>query len=378
MIYCDFNASAPVRPDVAEAMSCALAIGGNPSSVHQAGRRARAAVERARAQVADLAGARLNEVVFTSGGTEANTLALSGVDRDVYVSAIEHDSVLDAAPGATRLAVMRDGVLDLGALDKVLETVSQPIIVSVMFANNETGVVQPVAEIVRRAHEAGALVHCDAVQAAGRVPVNFAALDVDLMSLSAHKIGGPQGVGALIVRDGLELKPLLRGGGQERRLRAGTENVPGIVGFGVAAEGAAQDLGQADRVAAMRDGLETKLRQFAPDAVIYGVEAPRLANTSCVGMPGVSGETQVMAFDLGGIAISAGSACSSGKVTESHVLRAMGVGGPAAGEAVRISLGTSTTAADIDTITETWATLYKRTRARRETPVTSLAAKSAA
>lgn len=380
MIYCDFNAGAPTRPEVAEAMARALAIGGNPSSVHQAGRRARAAVEHARAQVAALASARVEEVVFTSGGTEANNLALAGSGRAVaLVSAIEHDSVLAAAQNAERVSITSDGVIDLEALDRRLAKTDQPVIVSVMLANNETGVIQPIADVVRRARQFGAAVHCDAVQAAGRLAIDFAAMNVDMLTLSAHKIGGPQGVGALIVRDGLAVEPLLRGGGQERRIRAGTENVAGIVGFGVAAEGALRDLEQVDKIAVMRDALEAKLRRFAPDMMVYGAGAARLANTSCIGMPGVASETQVMAFDLDGIAVSAGAACSSGKVTQSHVLRAMGAGEQAAGEAIRISLGDSTVDTDMDAVSETWQMLYKRTRARLvAAPATLLAARTAA
>lgn len=384
MIYCDFNASAPTRPEVVEAMTRMLAVGGNPSSVHQAGRRARAALEHARAQVAALAGARLSEVVFTSGGTEANNLALAGggagfAPAAALVSAVEHDSVLAVARKAERIPVSPDGVIDLDALDDALKMASEPTIVSVMLANNETGVIQPVAEVARRAHKAGAIVHCDAVQAAGRIPIEFAAMDIDLMTLSAHKVGGPQGVGALIIRDGVAVEPLLRGGGQERRLRAGTENVAGIVGFGVAADHARRDLGDTSRIADLRDSLEAKLRCNAPDLTIHGAATPRLANTSCVGMPGVSSETQVMAFDLDGIAVSAGAACSSGKVTQSHVLRAMGAGEQAAGEAIRISLGASTSDADIEAVSETWRKLYKRTRARLVVPpMTMSAARTAA
>jgi len=383
VIYCDFNAGAPVRPQVVEAMTRGLAIGGNPSSVHQIGRRARAAVEHARAQVAALAGARPDEVVFTSGGTEANNLALAGfAPAAMLVSAIEHDSVLAMAQHATCLPVLADGVIDMDALNEALADVSKPIIVSVMLANNETGVIQPIAEVARRAHEVGAIVHCDAVQAAGRLPVEFAAMGVDLMTLSAHKIGGPQGVGALIVRDGVTVEPLMRGGGQERRLRAGTENVAGIVGFGVAAECALGELDQVGKIAEMRDALEAKLRRIAPDVAVYGTDAPRLANTSCIGMPDVSGETQVMAFDLDGIAVSAGAACSSGKVTQSHVLRAMGAGEQAAGEAIRISLGALTKDADIEAVSETWRKLHERTRARLvaplANPVTTSAARTAA
>jgi cysteine desulfurase len=337
-----------------------MSIGGNPSSVHGPGRAARAAVEDGRARVATLVGVSPESVVFTSGGTEANNLALTGCDRGgVIVSAIEHPSVLSVRPDATVVGVGLDGVVDLAALEQALDGGEAPALVSVMMANNETGVLQPMDEVVRLAQARGALVHTDAVQAAGRVAIDMADLGVDLLTLSAHKIGGPQGVGALVVRDHVKLQPLLRGGGQERRRRAGTENVAGIVGFGVAADRAGADLAGIRRLTAMRDELETRI---ARDAIIHGASAARIGTTSCVGMPGVSGETQVMAFDLAGIAISAGAACSSGKVEASHVLRAMGVEGNAAGEAVRISFGYTSAMADVDAVVAVWEALHRRTR----------------
>ena len=363
--YCDYNASAPVRPEAAAAVAAALAAGGNPSSVHARGRTARAAVEAARAEVAALAGAAPEEVVFTSGGTEANALALGGVRAAaVITSAIEHDSVLAAAPDALRVPVDGDGVVDLGALDALLARAPAPALVSVMMANNETGVVQPVAEVVSIARRHGALVHCDAVQAAGRLAIDVAGLGLDLASLSAHKIGGPAGVGALVVRDGVALAPLFAGGGQERRRRAGTENLAGIAGFGVAARLALEDLATTARRAGLRDRFEAEVAALAPEAPVYGRGAPRLANTSCIGMPGVAAETQVMALDLDGVAVSAGAACSSGKVTRSHVLGAMGVAPAPAGEAIRVSLGWHSGEDDVRRLTEAWRRLYLRTRAR--------------
>lgn len=361
-IYLDHNATAPVLPDVAAAVAGALELGGNPSSVHRFGRAARQAVDRAREAVAALAGAPETSVIFTAGGTEANNLALNGIADDrVLVSAIEHDSVLRAAPGAGRVPVDRDGAVDLAALERMLAERGAAL-VSLMLANNETGVIQPVAAAAGIAHRHGALVHCDAVQAAGRIAVDMRALGVDLMTLSAHKLGGPAGVGALVVRDGVRLAPMLNGGGQESWRRAGTENVAGIAGFGVAAAAARESAARMAEIAALRDEIERGIRDIAPEAPIYGSGAPRLANTSCIGMPGVKGETQVMAFDLAGIAISAGAACSSGKVTPSAVLRAMGAGEAGAAEAIRVSLGRGNTAAHATRFVAEWKNLYDRTR----------------
>lgn len=356
--YLDHNATSPLRPAAFDAMAEALRAGGNPSSVHASGRRARAIVDKARREIASLAGAEPSEIVFTSGGTEANNLALSGAGRRVLVSAVEHDSVRRAVPQAEVLPVDGEGVLDLAALERALAASAEPALVSVMLANNETGVLQPIAEVVRLARSAGALVHCDAVQAAGKVPVDLRDLGVDYLSLSAHKIGGPTGVGALVVREGAPLSPALRGGGQESNRRAGTENVAGIAGFGAAAVLAApgRDL------AALRDGLELSLVQIAPAAKIFGAGARRLSNTSCVSMPGVPAETQVLALDLAGVCISAGAACSSGKVQRSPVLEAMGLQAADADCAVRISLGWNSGSADIERLIAAWRNLYIRVR----------------
>ncbi len=361
VVYLDYNAEAPLKPAVAEAMAAASGLVGNPSSVHRFGRLARRAVEDARARVAALAGAAPAEVVFTASGTEANNLALEGCGRArPVVSAVEHDSMLRAAPEARLAPVDCDGVIDLEVLDEILSQLDEPALVSVMLANNETGVAQPAARAAEIAHAHGALFHCDAVQAAGRTAIDFAALGADLMSLSAHKMGGPHGVGALIVRDGVEIAPLFRGGAQETGRRAGSEDVAGIVGFGVAAELAAGDVAEAGRIAALRDDAERRLRAIAPDLVVFGGAAERLCNTSCLTMPGVPSESQVMALDLAGVAVSAGSACSSGKVGESHVLRAMGVDPAAAECAIRVSLGWASTAADIDRLVEAWGALHAR------------------
>jgi cysteine desulfurase len=364
MTYLDWNATAPLRPEAAAAVTAALALCGNPSSVHRWGRGARRAVEAARAAVARLVGAPQERVVFVSGGTEANHLALLGSGRErVLVSAVEHDSVLGAAPAAERLPVDRDGVVRLDALAAMLAATPGPALVSVMLANNETGTVQPAAAIAALAHAHGALFHCDAVQAAGKMPVDLAALGADLLTLSAHKLGGPQGVGALIVGQDIELTSLLHGGGQERGHRAGTENVPGIAGFGAAAAAAEALPAAYDRVRGLRDRLESEIAAVAPEAVVIGAAAPRLPNTAAIALPGLAAETQVIALDLDGVMVSAGAACSSGKVRVSHVLAAMGLGPELTGSTIRVSLGWSTTEDDIDHFLRAWTALYRRTGA---------------
>ena len=364
-VYLDHNATAPARPEVVAAVSEALAEGGNASSVHARGRAARARVEAAREHVAALVGARPGQMVFTSGGTEANNQALRGAGRSYAIAAaIEHDSVLAARPDAALAPVTADGVIDLDTLDSLLAARPEPAIVSVMLANNETGVIQPVAEAAAIAHRHGALVHCDAVQAAGKIPVDMAALGVDYLALSAHKIAGPIGAGALIARDGAPLEALIRGGGQERGLRAGTENAPAIAGFGVAARLAAEGLAEFGRLAALRDAMERRLAAIAPGAIAFGANAPRLPNTSKIAMPGVDGATQVMALDLDGIAVSAGAACSSGRVEAPRVLAAMGVPDALAVAAIRVSLGRTTTADDIDRLVAAWRALFLRASPR--------------
>lgn len=353
--YLDHNATSPIRPAALDAMVEVLRVGGNPSSVHRPGRMARAYVDAARLQVAGLVGALPGEVVFTSGGTEANNMALTGTRRTrVLISAVEHDSVLKAVPDAEVIPVDSNGVVSLSDLERMLA--GEPALVSVMMANNETGVLQPLVEVVRVARSAGALVHCDAVQAAGKVPVDLHGLGVDYLSLSAHKLGGPPGVGALVVRDGAPFFSDRRGGSQEAGRRAGTENVAGIAGFGAATV----ECMTGREVVQMRDRIEAALRAFAPEARIHGAGIPRLPNTTCVSMPGVAAETQVMAFDLAGVAVSAGSACSSGKVARSGVLKAMGVEDAQAATAIRISCGWNTVFEDIDRLIAAWRDLYIR------------------
>ncbi|BBK36811.1 cysteine desulfurase [Allostella sp. ATCC 35155] len=356
--YLDHNATSPLRPEARAAMLEALGETGNPSSPHAAGRAARARLEQARRTVAAAFDMPSDAVVFTSGGTEANNLALRGLGAAAtLISAVEHDSALRAAPDAERIPVDGEGIVDLGWLERRLAEGGVGL-VSVMLANNETGTIQPLAEIVRLAHAEGALVHTDATQAAGRIPLSFTALDVEMMTVSAHKLGGPPGAGALLIQEGLPLRPLLRGGRQESGLRGGTENVPAMAGFAAAAAVASE--GDDGRIGRLRERLEAGLAAADPAARIFGRGAARLPSTVCVAMSGVPAETQVMALDLAGVAVSAGSACSSGKVRMSHVLEAMGVEAAVARTAIRISLGWNSTADDVDRCVGAWAALAAR------------------
>jgi cysteine desulfurase len=368
-VYLDWNATTPLRPEVRASMAAAWELAGNPSSVHAEGRQARRLVEDARASIAGAVGALPRNVVFASGGTEANALALtpglrlaSGAQVErLLVSAIEHASVLSGgrfpAGAIGSIGVTRSGLLDLDHLRALLAS-GPPALVSVMLANNETGAVQPVADAGEIAHAAGGLLHVDAIQALGKMPFNINALGADLVTLSAHKIGGPKGVGALVLADGLlGLEPLLRGGGQELGRRAGTENVAGIAGFGAAVKAAMAALeDDARRLESLRNRLESGLRQ-TPDVIVFSDEVPRLPNTTLFTVPGLKAETAVIGFDLAGIAVSSGSACSSGKVQPSHVLEAMGFGPELAQGAVRLSLGWSTSEADVNRCLEAWLKL---------------------
>jgi cysteine desulfurase len=378
-VYLDWNATAPLRPHSLAAVVEALDTCGNPSSVHAEGRAARRRIEAAREEVSALVAAEPRNVVFTSGGTEANMLALSpgwGFEQEraprdgLVVSAIEHPSVLAAGRFAgalvERAAVGRDGKIDLAGLARELAELAEKglrrPLVSVMLANNETGVVQPVSQAAALVHEAGGLLHVDAIQAAGRIPCNINELGADLLTLSGHKIGGPKGVGALVKRAAaLHLAdPLLRGGGQERGARAGTENVSGIAGFGAAAGEALEDLAATNvRMGALRDRLESGLKAMMPQTVVFGGDAERLPNTTLFAVPGIKAETAVIALDLDGIAVSSGAACSSGKVQPSHVLAAMGVAPALARGAIRLSLGMTTTEAEIDRFLDAWLRLSR-------------------
>ncbi|MCL4764766.1 MAG: cysteine desulfurase [Hyphomicrobiaceae bacterium] len=362
--YLDHNATAPLRPEARAAMLAALDAAGNPSSVHAEGRRARQIVEDARERVAELVGARPAQVVFTSGATEANAWVLRAGWDVVMAGGIEHESVLaPARSSGAELIELPTG--DIGsiapaAVGAALErgaVGSRRALLALQLANNETGVVQPVAEAAALARARGVPVHTDAVQAAGRLTIDFPGLGADTLSLSAHKLGGPKGCGALVLRDGLELAPLIAGGGQERRRRAGTENVAGIAGFGAAAAAARQDLARMSGVAALRDRLEREALAAAPGALVIGAGAQRLCNTTCLALPGVAAETMVIMLDLAGIAVSAGAACSSGKVGASAVLAAMGLPAEIARSAIRVSLGWCTSAKDIDAFLAAWAAI---------------------
>jgi cysteine desulfurase len=365
-VYLDWNATTPLRPEARQAMASAWDLDGNPSSVHAEGRQARRLVEDARGIVAGAVGALRRNVVFTSGGTEANALALKpGLRRGtaasterLVVSAIEHASVLAGGRFSpdmiNSVGVTRSGVLDLAQLRAALDG-KPPALVSIMLANNETGAVQPVADAAAIVHEAGGVLHVDAIQALGKIAVDINALNADLLTLSAHKIGGPKGVGAVVLAEGLQgFEPLLRGGGQELGRRAGTENVAGIAGFGAAVNAAMGALaGDAARLQVLRNRLEERLRQ-TPGLIVFSADTQRLPNTALVTVPGMKAETAVIGFDLAGIAVSSGSACSSGRVQPSHVLEAMGFGPEIARGAVRLSLGWSTSSADIDRCLEAW------------------------
>jgi cysteine desulfurase len=364
--YLDHNASSPLRAAARAAMLEALEATGNPSSVHGEGRRVRAIIDTAREQVAALVGAKPSEVVFTSGATEANNAVMAGGWKAICVSAIEHDSVLAPAraSGAKVIALPAGaaGVVDLQQVAGPLaHAVSGGVrtLLSVMLANNETGVVQPVAEAAALAREHGLALHVDAVQGPGRLPINFAELGADTLVISAHKLGGPRGVGALIVRDGVNLASFIKGGGQERRRRGGTENVGGIAGFGAAAAEVANE-GAVPRMQALRDKLEAGVMAATPNAVIVGRGAARIANTSCIAVPGRLAETIVIKLDLLGVAVSAGAACSSGKVGANGVLEAMGLGAEVARSAVRISLGPQTNDDDIAAFLAAWETTAGR------------------
>lgn len=388
--YLDHNATAPVRPAVVEAMARALALPGNPSSVHGEGRAARAAMEQARAQVAALVGAKAANVVFTSGGTEANVTVLSPglMDCDGGASCVrvpaslllhgatEHPCVRDGhrfpAGAAEAIPVDAEGLADLNWIEARLQRLASEnpgarALISLHLANNETGVIEPIAEVSRLARRFGALVHSDAVQAAGKIAIDINELGVDVLTLSAHKLGGPKGIAAIVFRTGaLELADkLLRGGGQERGWRAGTENVPGIVGFGVAAELAGAALAsEAERLGALRDRLEAGLLELAPDTAIFGRGAARLPNTSAFATPGITAETALIMLDLAGVALSSGSACSSGKVKRSHVLDAMGVDPAMSAGALRASLGWTTCEAEISQFLAAYAKALAATKSR--------------
>jgi cysteine desulfurase len=373
--YLDHNATAPLLPEAREAMITALDLTGNPSSVHAEGRKARAVIEEARRAVAALVNVKAEQVTFTSGATEAANMALTpdyrmgrGAIRmgKLYVSAVEHPAVLAGGRFAKEdvvvIAVDADGILDLASLEAALAAHDKSLglpLVAVQIANNESGVIQPLAEISGIVKQHGGILVVDAVQAPGRIPLDMSAGYADFMILSAHKMGGPKGVGALVSNSTLLMPtPLTRGGGQEKGHRAGTEALSLIAGFGAAAIVGRGRLGEALRLSEMRAKLESIIRDVAPDAVIHGANAPRLPNTTFFTLPGMKAETAQIAFDLGGVALSAGSACSSGKLGASHVLEAMGQG--QSGGALRVSIGHETSEADIGLFAECLAQICAR------------------
>jgi len=365
-IYLDYNATSPVKPAVIEHVSKLMAETGNASSVHQYGRSALMHIEKARQSVADLCHTHPNYVTFTSGATESNNTVLSAFkDSPIHVCAAEHPSIINSAHELHKIPVDANGLLTAENLESYLSALqTPPALFSIMMVNNETGIIQPIAElarIIRRLYPQS-YIHCDAVQAAGRIEIDFSALNVDYLSLSAHKFGGPQGVGALLKAPGAKDIQFITGGGQEKRQRAGTENVAGIAGMGIAAELALQDIQSLQFLEKLRDDMETALGNIAPELVIFGHKAPRVGNTSCLCLPGIAAETQLMNMDLAGIAVSNGSACSSGKVMPSHVLQAMGANENEVSSAIRLSMGWQTTQNDIDKFIDAWTKMYERVK----------------
>ena len=366
--YLDYNATAPLRPEAREALLAGLDIG-NPSSVHEEGRKARALVEAARADVAALVSAPAETVIFTSGGTEACNLALglrqapAGEIKRLLVSAIEHSAVLAAAEESVLpvelLPVTADGVVDMAALDAALQD-ETPALVCMMLANNETGTIQPIAGIAAKTRAHGSLLFCDAVQAAGKMPIDIFALGVDVLSLSGHKLGAPMGIGALVTRPAVVVPPQLLGGGQELGRRAGSENISGIAAFAAAAKAAMRDLDDFANLADLRDDMEAALLAVQPQTEIFGKHADSLANTSCFALGGLNSETLVMALDLAGVAVSAGSACSSGKVSRSHVLAAMQAETHISKGVLRVSLGWQSNREDTEKLVDEWSKLAGR------------------
>ena len=366
--YLDYNATAPLRPEAREALLAALDIG-NPSSVHEEGRKARALVEAARADVAALVSAPAETVIFTSGGTEACNLALglrqapAGEIKRLLLSAIEHSAILAAAEESVLpvelLPVTADGVVDMAALDVALQD-ETPALVCVMLANNETGTIQPIAEIAAKTRAHGSLLFCDAVQAAGKMPIDIFALGVDVLSLSGHKLGAPMGIGALVTRPAVVVPPQLLGGGQELGRRAGSENISGIAAFAAAAKAAMRDINDFANLADLRDDMEAALLAVQPQTEIFGKHADRLANTSCFALGGLNSETLVMALDLAGVSVSAGSACSSGKVSRSHVLAAMQAETHISKGVLRVSLGWQSNREDTEKLVNEWTKLAGR------------------
>jgi len=360
-VYLDYNAAAPLSSGARAAMKAAMEHQANPSSVHKYGRYAHQVIEDTRASLASAVGARYEDITFTSSGTEACALILRLSNRRrLIVSAIEHSAVLENAPGASFIPVKNNGQIDCDSLKHLLGKDGSDAVVALMLANNETGVIQPVEEVADIVHSAGGLLAVDCAQAFGKLEIDIGSLGADAIALSASKIGGPLGVGAAVFRNGLSPKPIILGGGQERGIRGGTENVLGIAGFNGALTEISTRLSSAEFVCNLRNRLEAGIRRIHPGCFIAGTEAPRLSNTSAISMTGTKAETQVIAFDLEGFAVSAGAACSSGKVTSSHVLMAMGVSEEQANSTIRVSLGPETTQEEVDSFVRAWSNLYSK------------------
>jgi cysteine desulfurase len=369
-IYADYNATAPLRAEAKAAILRAMEMTGNPSSVHGEGRKARALVEGGREAVAAAIGACRDDIAFTGGGTEAVGAVLHGAlqatgDAMLVASGIEHDAVASLVTASEIWPVRASGVADLGWLSEQIGKLRlqgyRPL-VSLMLVNNETGVIQPVAEAAEIVHAAGGLIHCDAIQALGKITTSIIDLDVDYLSISAHKLGGPQGVGAFYVKPGAPFRAVQTGGGQEFGRRAGTENVAGIAGFSAAVEAAEAGLKGYEALRPARDRMEMALKHAAPSLVVHGEAAPRVAGVSCFGVEGLPSETQIMGLDLAGFAVSAGSACSSGKVKPSRVLTAMGLSDTAARSAIRASFGWASAPEDFDALANAWIRMAARAR----------------
>lgn len=365
-VYLDHNATSPVDPRVVQVMLEAWEHPSNPSSIHKFGQKAKMMLEQAREQVLNTLDLGSDyQVIFTSSGTESNNMALRGLSHmQVVTSVIEHPSVLQVV-GQGLIPVLENGVIDLIAMDEVLSTIPQPALVSVMYANNEIGVIQPIAEVIAIAKKYGALVHTDAVQMMGKMRFDWGATPPDLITISAHKFGGPQGAAALIYRKDTNLTPIMQGGGQEFRMRPGTHNLASIVGMGKACTLLPERINNYVAISKLRDYIEAKIKEISKMSVIFGAAAERLPNTSSISMPGIKAETQVIHFDLAGIALSAGSACSSGRVGIPHVQAAMGYTMDEAGSAIRVSLGPDTTLSDADKFISAWSGLYNKTNGEK-------------
>ena len=369
-IFLDYNATTPLSSKARQAMIMAMNLVGNPSSIHHLGRNTRQIIDDARQTIQTVLDTKFENVIFTSSGTEANNLALNGIEDSIAItSTIEHVSVLDARLDSQHIGVNHDGMIDIKALEKKLKYFSyyniKTLLVSIMMANNETGIIQPFEEIIEIAHYYGAKVHCDAIQALGKCKFNIN--DIDMVSLSAHKIGGPKGIGVLLTKSDILLKAQIKGGGQEKYIRAGTENIIGIVGFAASIMHTYENITEIEKIEIKRNRLEKELKLIIPTLSIIGHSNKRLVNTSCIVLPEIPSQTQLIALDLKGICVSAGSACSSGKISESHVLKAMGISNP--GCSIRVSLGRETVEQDIDIFIKVYSDMYIKRLSRNKNSI---------